>query len=392
MHSIPDPAALGAFVNTDDGLLTRHRFAVLSFSVLLVNAAMMTCRVMVPYFKQRYPLPKHSMKDVVITWLGGFAMLALWVGKVDANEPRLEENVVLQHRIKITLATMVFCHCLNHVYMNHVFVSLPEAVRSAQASNAMRGTIKLVLAIYWAGSGDFMRIHSVHPYALTDDLFFSGYLVQICLVAMYMWELLFRDLRPVNIIHHGMCFMGTTSLSEWASAVEPIRTLASIPIFGALTEGVCCLGTMAYRFFPKGALLQRVMLAETVYVLVLFTSLQAYFLYATYAYRALQSNAWLFCNVFLASMTYPAQMNMAYVFWSLSKKAGRKEVVVETTRVATMDMDTVVLKREIVPPVKAASLSATRTHHMHISSASIRRTRQSSPDLDDSINEEEVMA
>eukprot|EP01061_Rhynchopus_euleeides_P002196 TRINITY_DN1168_c0_g1_i1.p1 TRINITY_DN1168_c0_g1~~TRINITY_DN1168_c0_g1_i1.p1 ORF type:complete len:385 (+),score=179.02 TRINITY_DN1168_c0_g1_i1:246-1400(+) len=325
--AIPPVGTLGSYIDHDNGLFTRHRFAVLCFVVMFYNALMMTGRALVPAVKKVWPLRvKHNAKDIATLWAGFCTIAAIYYNKVNHLEPRLPENDVLENRITVAISVMCMCHTLYLFVYNNVFSFLPEDNRPQQAANVVRLTVKLVCATLWLGSGDFMEILQTNPIELKDETYRSAYIVQISLVSMYMWELMVRDLRPVNVLHHNMCLIGASAYAEWASAVEPTRTFATIPVMGALTESVCCLGTMAYRFMPRGPVLKRIMIAETLFIVINFNTLLVCAMVTLYKYSHMASMGWIACQLLLVVFTYPAQMNMARVFWSLTKKAGKPSV------------------------------------------------------------------
>ena len=359
---VPPPVGtLGSIVNTDNGLFTRHRYAMMCTFIVVLYAVAATCRAFVPAVKRLYPLrTKHTVGDVMSLWVGIAMLAGVYLTKVDTEEPRFVELDVLENRLTYAVYGVIACSALQYLYRTRVFSFLDEAACATQASNGVRLTVKLVALFYYVFIGDFLHIMRTHPLEVGNEEFRSSHVVMHMLGAMYLWELLFRDLRPVNVIHHAVTLCGICSTFEWQSVVEPPRILVCIPMMGALSEAVCCLGTMAYRFAPRGRALKRFMLAEAVYVVVVYNLLLVAYIARAVTYHEITSDGWLCVMPVLSLFTYPAQMNMARVFYSLSKKAGKpaKAAVQPADEAAKAEMAEIA-RASKAPGVVAASVSVT---------------------------------
>eukprot|EP01060_Flectonema_neradi_P000364 TRINITY_DN10242_c0_g1_i1.p1 TRINITY_DN10242_c0_g1~~TRINITY_DN10242_c0_g1_i1.p1 ORF type:complete len:373 (+),score=46.09 TRINITY_DN10242_c0_g1_i1:81-1121(+) len=321
-------------INEQTGL-QRHPYGFLMFVIGLVNCLVVTIRTCVPSIASRYPLRvKHSNSDIAQLWGILMLSLVLYVPLVEENLPRFPENWLVRNRLPLIFAALVLYTLIYVFSLLFVVTNLEKGQRPAQASNIVRIFVKLSLFIYWGASGEFSRVMSIHPMKLTDEEYMPTQYVIFGICTLYMWEVAFRDLRPVNVVHHALACMGGGLTFEWGSVLWAMRTVVVMPIMGSLIEVFCCMGTMAYRFLPKSTFLQRLMLAEFVFVAVAYNLLLVAYISALYAFRHTFSYGLGVIGMpALAVFTYPAQMNMAKIFYSLSKRAkpAKREIFVSNT-------------------------------------------------------------
>ena len=309
-------------------LPSKNPFERLPLSMLLLFAGVAgpgatILRSTVPYLKKHYPLRvKHTYGDCLQIIAIQAILITMYMMNISYDLPRHPESWLNEHRVPVMASLLTIYTAVYYLCRAYAFQKLPEDQRPAQAANIIRIAVKFSLFCVWALSGEFVTMMNTHPLELTPDIWEPTNYVTLGINSLYMWELLFRDLRPVNVIHHGIANMGFTSYMEWSNLLEPGRTVVTMPIMGSLIEVFCCMGTMAYRFLPKGKFLQRLMLGVMAFVLVSYNLLLVGYLSVLIGYNDLFSFSWgKICMPSLALFTYPAQMNMARVFWVLAKKS-----------------------------------------------------------------------
>eukprot|EP01064_Diplonema_japonicum_P034762 TRINITY_DN731_c3_g1_i1.p1 TRINITY_DN731_c3_g1~~TRINITY_DN731_c3_g1_i1.p1 ORF type:complete len:364 (+),score=22.43 TRINITY_DN731_c3_g1_i1:73-1164(+) len=315
---------LGSIILEDTYTFTRHRLGWFFLTCFLISVISTTLRVHVKSLREKYPLQvKHTKKDVAALWIIMAVSSAIYLGKVSNSDPRFPENHLLKYRLSYYLAIFAVYTAVFYAAKKKIVSGLPVEQQDAQAANVVRVIVKLTCFGFWALSGDFSKVVALHPLQLTDEIYTSSYWCIYGVTSLYIWEILFRGMQPVNIAHHAIACMGAGAVFEWQSVIEPCRTITSMALMASCIEGFCCLGTMCYRFLPKGALLKRIMTAEFIFVVVAYNLLLLAYLSVLIGYNDLFSVGWGYvCMPCLTLFTYPAQMNMAKIFWDLRKKAG----------------------------------------------------------------------
>ncbi|KAJ9454564.1 hypothetical protein DIPPA_29823 [Diplonema papillatum] len=313
--------------NAEQSLFYRNRVATYLFFCLAATAVNHGARVCVPYLAKRFPLRvKFSHGDVlqlVAIWLISYFLYSSCYD--NGLHPRFKEDFLQAHRLTFTLLAHAVYTVMYFVGMR-LLAFLPDGQAPAQAANVVRIGVKTGLFAYWCLSGECFTLMATHPLELTSEQYWSSGVVAFGINTLYTWELLFRDLRPVNVIHHAIACMGFVSMMEFANVLEPTRVITAMPFVGSLIETFVCMGSVAYRFMPRGKLLARLMLAITVFVLVSYNLLLLGYVSVLYGYIHLYSFFYGYIGMpCLVLFTYPAQMNMAKVFYSLYKKASREE-------------------------------------------------------------------
>eukprot|EP01059_Diplonema_ambulator_P020694 TRINITY_DN34565_c0_g1_i1.p2 TRINITY_DN34565_c0_g1~~TRINITY_DN34565_c0_g1_i1.p2 ORF type:complete len:359 (+),score=83.17 TRINITY_DN34565_c0_g1_i1:55-1131(+) len=318
---------LGSIILEDDYTFTRHRVAWLMAAVFLVSITMSSLRTLHPYVKEKWPMPmKHTAGDVKKLWATFVVCSIMYMSKVSNTDPRFPENHFLQYRFSYYFGAIVLYTAIYKFSLKYIVHNLAAEHRNQQAANIVRVICKLSAFAIWACSGDFYLTATLHPLELTDEIYWTSYLAMFIVTSLYTWEVMFRALMPVNVAHHAIACMGAASTFEWASVIEPCRTITAMPLMGSCIEGFCCIGTMCYRFLPRGKLLKRIMTAEFIFVVVAYNLLLAGYISVLVGYNDLFSFGWgNICMPCLAIFTYPAQMNMARIFWDLRSKADRPE-------------------------------------------------------------------
>ena len=322
-------------INETTGL-ERHPYGYMMIAIGLFNCLNVTVRTCVPFVAAKYPLRlKLTPSEVAQLW-GILALsLGIYVPLVDETLPRFPENWLLVNRLPLILAALATYTAIYIFSLLFLVSKLEPSQRPAQAANVVRVFVKLSLFLYWGVSGEFSRVMSIHPMRLTDKEYEPTSYVVFGICTLYMWEVAFRDLKPVNVVHHAIACTGGGLTFEWGSVLMAFRTVTVMPIMGSLIEVFCCMGTMAYRFLPKSFFLQRLMIAECMFVMVAYNLLLVAYISSLFAFH--DTFSFGLGNVgmpALAVLTYPAQMNMVRVFYSLSKRAKpiRKEIFVSASQ------------------------------------------------------------
>eukprot|EP01060_Flectonema_neradi_P029668 TRINITY_DN4148_c0_g1_i1.p1 TRINITY_DN4148_c0_g1~~TRINITY_DN4148_c0_g1_i1.p1 ORF type:complete len:357 (+),score=62.11 TRINITY_DN4148_c0_g1_i1:56-1126(+) len=314
---------MGTIINPSQDPWERLPLSMLLLFAGIAGPGATILRSTVPYLKKHYPLrAKHTIGDCFQIVAIQAILITMYGGNLSYDLPRHPDSWLNQNRVAVMAALLTSFTAVYYLCWAYAFPKLTEEQRPAQAANVIRIGVKFTLFCGWALSGEFITMMNTHPLELTPDIWEPTNYVTLGINALYMWELLFRDLRPVNVIHHGIACMGFTSYMEWSNLLEPGRSVVTMPIMGSLIEVFCCMGTVAYRFLPKGKLLHRLMLGIMAFVLVSYNLLLVGYLSVLIGYNDLFSFSWgKICMPSLALFTYPAQMNMARVFWVLAKKS-----------------------------------------------------------------------
>eukprot|EP01059_Diplonema_ambulator_P014561 TRINITY_DN25473_c0_g1_i2.p1 TRINITY_DN25473_c0_g1~~TRINITY_DN25473_c0_g1_i2.p1 ORF type:complete len:355 (+),score=76.07 TRINITY_DN25473_c0_g1_i2:49-1113(+) len=336
-YPITEPGLMGSIIDPETNLFIRHRLGCYLAVIYTVSIALVAASAYVPWVRGKMSWVTKATKAEAMKLVVAFPVLAVLSLANTANDlPRFPETWFLQHRLSIMVGlhvvyTAVYC-VLKRVFAKHCNLSQVHA--ATQAANAIRVIVKLGMFAYWVLPGHLQVVLETHPLELTRERYEPTNHVAFTINSLYLWEVMFRELKPVNVVHHGIACLGFVSIAEWQNVLEPARTVLSIPFIGSLIEGFCCLGTMGYRFLPRGKPLQRLMYAMSIFVIFSYNILLIGFLTLVYAYCDLYSFGYGYIGMpAVALFTYPAQMNMAKIYWAMGDKAGAPEEVATTVKV-----------------------------------------------------------
>eukprot|EP01059_Diplonema_ambulator_P018574 TRINITY_DN30_c0_g1_i1.p1 TRINITY_DN30_c0_g1~~TRINITY_DN30_c0_g1_i1.p1 ORF type:complete len:376 (+),score=138.66 TRINITY_DN30_c0_g1_i1:57-1130(+) len=333
VYPITEPGLMGSIYDPETNVFVKHRVGIYLALVNFCTISLTAAAVFIPAVRKRVPWEINATKGEALKLLAIFCIIwGLNITNIGNDFPRFPETWWLQYRLSIMLSlhTLYTTIYFSAKYYFKNYYNLPAEHCVTQAANLVRVLVKLSMFVYWVLPGHIFVPVTTHPLELSAEKYEITHHVSFAINSLYIWEVMFRELKPVNVIHHGIACIGFTSFAEWQNVLEPARTNTSLPILGSLIEGFCCLGSMCYRFMRRGRTLQRLMVALTIFVLVSYNVLLVAYVALLYAYCNLYSFGYGYiCMPLLAVFTYPAQMNMAKVYWLLSKKAGMPETPVE---------------------------------------------------------------
>ena len=249
------------------------------------------------------------------------------------------ENRFTNFVVGLILSTIVYKLALPVIKK---FISADQA--DAQAANVVRVGIKLSLLIWFFGinCSPVKAILLSKPGELSEPHFECQMIAIQVMAILYVWELMFRELKPINVAHHAYTIASCWAMLEWLPIDQPVRQIGIIPIAGSLIESVCCIGTMCYRFLAPSKQLSKLLVGEGYFVIVAYNLLAVSFFSLMYAFHNYYSTIMSvsLCGVYL--FTYPAQMNMAKMFFALARKTRANQRAAQEQRRTINDSASVV--------------------------------------------------
>eukprot|EP01062_Namystynia_karyoxenos_P036958 TRINITY_DN26905_c1_g2_i1.p2 TRINITY_DN26905_c1_g2~~TRINITY_DN26905_c1_g2_i1.p2 ORF type:complete len:407 (+),score=134.61 TRINITY_DN26905_c1_g2_i1:92-1312(+) len=304
--------------------------------------------------------PTGNTPGELLTFCIMFTGVALFYTNVwdPEGRRRTRENPVpiIEYRFQLLAASMVFQTVLFRFARQRVVHSLPEDQRDAQAANVVRVTVKIGLFAYCFFCGNWWNITFKHPGELTEEDFETAYWGPMGMAMLYGWELLFRDLKPINFIHHGASLMAAWSVLEWYDdgiAGNTVRKFTPVGTVMSFTEGFCCLGTICYRYASRPTA-SHVMLLDAGFVAVVYNLIASWWIYTLASNWETfdETSRYVSCPLILA-LTYPAQMNMVRIFYILHKKAAREARAEKAKEKAAQASGSESEEEKLTPPLQA---------------------------------------
>lgn len=362
-------------------LLATHPLAFTAFALVPVNLMWLTARSVIskcrpsplmsflkglPVLKLGLPADFNTPTEIGIFWGFFFAISFFYTSVWDwEGRQRTRENPVwiVENRFEILIACLVLQTALYEFSKRFVVYKLPVEQRPAQAANVVRIALKLSLLVYTAAYGNWYKIIVTNPADLEEEDFESAYWGPFGMIMLYTWELLFRDLKPVNFIHHGASLIAAWSVVEWYAdnaAGNSVRKILPVGTVMSFAEGLCCLGTVCYRFASR-KVAAKVMLADAIYVIIVYN--MTALCYITMLYKNWETFDWASSHVscpLVLCLTYPAQMNMVKIFLALHKKAAKAHRE-EVKAALAKELEEREEKREITEVTKEDTVEAQPT-------------------------------
>jgi len=361
-------------------LLATHPLAFTAFTLVPINLMWLTARSVIskcrpsplvsflkglPVLKLGLPVEANTPAEIGIFWGFFFAVSCFYTSVWNwEGRQRARENPVwiVENRFEILIVGLALQTALYEFSKRFVVYTLPIDQRPAQAANVVRVSLKLSLLAYTAACGNWYKILVTSPAELDEKDFEPAYWGPFGMIMLYTWELLFRDLKPVNFIHHGASLIAAWSVVEWYAdnaAGNSVRKIIPVGTVMSFAEGFCCLGTVCYRFASR-KVAAKVMLADAIFVIIVYNIVALCYIGTLYKnWETFDSNSHVSCPLILC-LTYPAQMNMVRIFMALHKKAvkaHREEVKAALAKKSEEREE----KREITPVTKKDTVEAQPT-------------------------------